>query len=214
MRKIIKKVDFLKIPTKKDAEDILLEAKSLNDGKWIEHSRFTGMCAWLIAGHTDDMIPDVAYVLGLLHDIGRRFGKMQLAHIVRGYRYMTELGYDLVARINMTHTFPIKDIDIIAAKWDCDDNDRLLVKDYLSNIDEYDDYDRLIQLSDYLSLHSGHTILEKRMVDIGFRYGVDEKTIIKWKDIFRLKEYFDNKVGKNIYTLLPDIEKTTFGFTR
>ncbi len=202
----------MKTPSRKEALDIISEAKSLNEGKWIDHSMNAAIAAEILSRNTSDLDPEVAYVLGLLHDIGRRFGKMRLSHIVRGYKFMTDLGYSGVARINMTHTFPIKDIDIVAAKWDCPDDDRALVRDYLNSIAEYDDYDRLIQLCDYLALHNGHTLLEKRMVDIGFRYGVDEKTLIKWKDIFRLKEYFDVKTGKNIYSLLPNIEKTTFGY--
>lgn len=198
----------MNLPSINIAENLLLEAQTLNEGKWISHSKITGLTAGIIAKYTDDLNPDFAYILGLLHDIGRRFGKMQLSHIVRGYKFMTELGYHDVARINMTHSFPIKDINIIVAKWDCDDNDVLLVKNYLDNI-EYNDYDRLIQLSDYLSLHNGVTILEKRMIDIGFRYGVDNNTLTKWKDIFRLKEYFDKKIGRNIYSILPDIIKTT-----
>ncbi|HOV13372.1 MAG TPA: HD domain-containing protein [Spirochaetota bacterium] len=199
----------MKIPTKDEADFFLQEAKTLNDGKWIDHSKNTGIAASILAKYTTDLDPDAAYILGILHDIGRRFGKMQLAHIMKGYRFMSALGFDDVARINITHTFPIKDVNIIVAKWDCDDNEVLFVKDYLDKIDEYNDYDRLIQLADYLSLHNGFTILEKRMIDIGFRYGVDEKTLIKWKDVFRLKEYFDKKIGKNIYLLLPNITETT-----
>ena len=203
-------VNKINIPTKKESESLINEARTLNNGKWIEHSINTGVAASIIASHTDDLDPDTCYIMGLLHDIGRRFGKMQLSHTIKGYNFMQSLGYSDIARINITHTFPIKDIDIIVAKWDCDESEVLFVKKYLDSIDTYDDYDRLIQLADYLLAQwLYHT--RKRMVDIGFRYGVCEKTLIKWKELFKLKEYFDKKIDKNIYRLLPDIDKTTFG---
>ena len=63
------------VPTRNRAITMLEEAKRLNPGQWVQHSRYVGEAAALIAGHCDGMDAEKAYVLGLLHDIGRRVGK-------------------------------------------------------------------------------------------------------------------------------------------
>jgi HD superfamily phosphodiesterase len=40
--------------------------------------------------------PDKAFVLELLHDIGRRYGKTNMRHSIDGYNFCKEQGYDLV----------------------------------------------------------------------------------------------------------------------
>ena len=51
------------------------------------------------------MDAEKAYVLGLLHDIGRKFGVRHLGHVSDGYRFMMSLGYDEAAKICLTHSF-------------------------------------------------------------------------------------------------------------
>ena len=47
-----------------------------------------------IASACGDMDVEKAYILGLLHDIGREFGVRHLGHVYDGYVYMKSLGYD------------------------------------------------------------------------------------------------------------------------
>ena len=61
----------MRIPSIEEAEKLIKEASKLNHGPWIEHNQTAGLCARTIAGKCDDMNPDAAYVMGLLHDIGR-----------------------------------------------------------------------------------------------------------------------------------------------
>jgi hypothetical protein len=56
--------------------------------------------------------------LGVLHDIGRRAGVMDMYHILTGYRYLMELGYPAAARICLTHCFPLQDIRSVGSNWD------------------------------------------------------------------------------------------------
>lgn len=91
-------------PDGKKALQLLKEAEKLNPGPWINHSRTVSHCAKKIASYSG-MDPEKAYVLGLLHDIGRRFGKRHLGHVSDGYSYMMSLGYDEAARICLTHSF-------------------------------------------------------------------------------------------------------------
>ena len=97
---------------REEAEQILAEAKCLNDGGWIQHSYNVAYLAEKIAGLCY-MDANKAYCYGLLHDIGRRNGKMQSRHIIDGYKFMQSIGYYEEARICLTHTFQYKNIDAI-----------------------------------------------------------------------------------------------------
>ena len=79
----------MKIPSIEEAERLIEEASRLNPGPWIEHNRTAGLCARTIAEKCDGLKPDVAYVMGLLHDIGRREGIMDMKHIYAGYLFMS-----------------------------------------------------------------------------------------------------------------------------
>ena len=70
-----------KYPDRETAEELLREAEGRNPGPWGNHSRTAAHCAEAIARY-GGMNPDKAYVLGLLHDIGRRFGKRHLGHVL------------------------------------------------------------------------------------------------------------------------------------
>ncbi len=90
------------LPTRQQAEELLKEAEKCNPGAWVNHSRVVAHCAEKIAEECDDMNSDKAYILGLLHDIGRKFGIRHLGHVSDGYSYMISLGYDEVAKICLT----------------------------------------------------------------------------------------------------------------
>jgi len=198
-----------KVPSRKIAEEILDEASILNPGLWVEHSRYVAEAAALIAKYDKDLDEDTAYVLGLLHDIGRMNGIHYVRHSIDGYNYALEKGYDLVARISITHSFLCNNIDDICGEMDLTKSEYKFVKNYLSNI-EYNSYDKLIQLCDVLALPSGFCLMEKRMVDVVMRYGFTDFTLEKWKKTFEIKEYFEGKIGKSIYSILTGIEKNTF----
>ncbi|MCR5379742.1 MAG: HD domain-containing protein [Lentisphaeria bacterium] len=91
-------------PSADEARAILAESEQLNPGPWANHSRTAAHCAEKIALYAG-MCPEKAYVLGLLHDIGRRFGKRHLGHVSDGYSYMMSLDYPDAARICLTHSF-------------------------------------------------------------------------------------------------------------
>lgn len=197
------------VPTLEEAKLILKEAEGLNPGLWIEHSKYTGQAARLIAENIEGLNSEVAEVLGMLHDIGRRVGVYKIRHSIDGYNYAMEKGYSLLARVCITHSFPYKNINIILDEWDSTEENFNFLKKYLEEV-EFDDYDKLIQLCDALALPSGFCLLEKRMIDVALRYGVNELTIPKWKATFQLKDYFEEKMNKSIYNVLPNIAQNTF----
>lgn len=184
-------------PDRREAERILEEGLDANPGRWGDHCRNTAMAAEAI-GKAAGLDADACYVIGLLHDIGRRFGNMQLGHIYHGWKYMQELGFPLVARICLTHSFAWQKIRAYGGSFDLEDGQIKEMEAALLST-EYDDYDRLIQLCDNISGASGIMRMEDRIADIESRYPSypEEKKRIT----FQLIDYFNAKTGSDIYIL-------------
>lgn len=75
------------VATREEAELELQLADKLNPGPWINHSKNVARAAETIAKFSK-LDEDKSYVLGLLHDIGRRNGPSAVKHTIDGYRYM------------------------------------------------------------------------------------------------------------------------------
>ena len=191
----------MKVPSIELATELLNEAAVLNPGPWIDHNKTAAVCAKHIAEKCEGMDADVAYVMGLLHDIGRRGGVMDMRHIYAGYEFMLSLGYEDSARICLTHSYPYKNIKAYNGQNDCSDKETTFIASFIDSV-EYNDYDRLIQLCDAISFPNGPTYVEKRLVDVVLRRGFNDLTIPKWKAFLELKTYFDEKTGTDIYKLL------------
>lgn len=185
-------------PTIPEAEQLLREAESCNPGPWGNHSRVAAFCAERIA-KAAGMDDEKAYVLGLLHDIGRKFGVKHLAHVYDGYQYMMELGYADAARICLTHSFCCPKLDVYIGSFDLPQPQQAWLQKYLDQI-TYDDYDRLIQLCDCLAGSEGVVDMEARMLDVKKRYGFYRQD--KWDTNMWLKSCFEEKTGKNIYEIV------------
>ena len=192
------------LPTKKEAEILLQEAELCNPGPWGNHSRVAAHCAEKIAEACGDMDTEKAYVLGLLHDIGRKFGVRHLGHVSDGYSYMLSLGYDEAARICLTHSFNNQRLDEYIGKNDTSAEEFALIENALKAT-LMDDYDKLIQLCDALAGSEGVLNIEERMLDVKSRYGFYPQA--KWDSNMNLKLYFEQKAGKDIYDI---VDKKTF----
>ena len=192
------------LPTRTEAERLLSEAEKCNPGSWGNHSRVVAHCAERIAGACDDMDAEKAYILGLLHDIGRKFGTRHLGHVSDGYTYMMSFGYDEAAKICLTHSFNNHTTDEYIGNFFTSDEELRLINETLASV-EYDDYDRLIQLCDSLAGSEGVLDIEERMGDVKRRYGAYPRE--KWDANIALKGYFEKKTGRNIYELT---EKDTY----
>ncbi|MEE1154135.1 MAG: HD domain-containing protein [Acutalibacteraceae bacterium] len=187
-----------------EAEKELQVAVGLNPGLWGNHSVSVAKNAQIIAENVKGMDSEKAYILGLLHDIGRRAGVTGIMHIFDGYNYMMSINEPAIARICLTHSFPSKNVNTYSGKYDCSPEQMEFLKSYINKI-EYDSYDILIQLCDAISLPNGACIMEKRFVDVALRNGLSEYTLEKWKAFIKAKKYFDNLCNCNIYSLLPNI---------
>lgn len=190
-------------PTRAQALALLAEAEPHNPGPWGDHSRTVAHCAEAIAA-ASGLDPDKAFALGLLHDIGRRFGKRHLGHVSDGYSYMMELGYDEVARVCLSHSFNDHSLAAYVGSRDTSPAETTLIETQLAAM-TYDDYDRLIQLCDTIGAASGVVEAEARMEDVRRRYGDYPQN--KWDINLALKAHFEQLTGRSIYDL---VEKDTF----
>ena len=190
--------------TIENAQKELSLAAQLNPGPWEQHSISVANNARLIAAHVPHMDSDKAYVMGLMHDIGRRAGVTGIRHIFDGYDYMMDLNEPEFARICLTHSFPIKDVHTFFGKYDCTQEQLAFLQNFLNRC-EFDDYDILIQLCDAISLPGGACIMEKRLIEVALRHGLPDFTIDKWKAFMRTKAHFDRLCSCNVYDLLPHV---------
>lgn len=194
------------LPTIEEAKKELQMAEIKNPGPWVKHSLNVGIAARNIAEKIPGMDAKKAYIVGMLHDIGRRVGVVNIPkHVYEGYQYCMEKGWDEAARICMTHSYVLMQEEFA---YEPTTKEELAIKKYIQNC-QTDDYDLLIQLCDSLATDYGFVILEKRFVDVTRRYGIMKTYIEGWNRTFEIKEYFEEKMGCSVYDVLPDIGRTT-----
>lgn len=195
------------IPSIEEAKRELFLAGEMNPGPWLKHSENVGLAARNIAHLVPELDENKAYIVGLLHDIGRRVGIVNIPkHVYEGYKYCMDKGWDEVARICMTHSYLFMKDEFDFTPETVEEKE---IKNYILSIDEADEYDKLIQMCDALATDYGFVILEKRFVDVTRRYGIMENYIKGWEVTFAIKEMFESKMGCSVYDVLPDIGKTT-----
>jgi hypothetical protein len=147
--------------------------------------------------------------MGLLHDVGRKYGRSHLKHATDGYDFLLALGHVDHARVCLSHSFPTRKLKAYFGEIDISGRQLDLLLQYLEQA-EYTDYDRLIQLCDHLASASGYCVVEQRMVDVALRYGVNDDHREKWAEVLKIRQLFDEKTGVSIYSLLPGIARGTF----
>jgi len=187
------------LPTREEADMLLKDAERCNPGPWGNHSRVAAHCAERIASECDDLDASKAYILGLLHDIGRKFGVRHLGHVSDGYTYMLSLGYDEVAKVCLTHSFNNQTTNEYIGKFDTTDDELHMIQTALQSV-VFDEYDRLIQLCDALAGASSVLDIEDRMEDVRRRYGYYPQA--KWDSNLALKVHFEEKMGKDFYQVV------------
>ena len=197
------------ILTSKEARELLeIERKTTKDDRWIEHSICVGDSAGRIAkalkekGYNVDV--DKAITLGYIHDIGKYNGESR-GHVMRGYEYLKNKGYDEeYANICLTHSY--LNNDILCTAGGVPDKEKNPLLTYFIKNHEYTIEEKLINLFD-LMCTTKILILDKRLIDIVLRKGVFSNTQYHVKETYKLKEYFDNLLGYNLYDLFPEIKE-------
>lgn len=194
---------------REQALEMLEWAHGLNPGPWREHVLHAARAAEAIA-EKSGLDPERAWISGVMHDIGRFEGVRGMHHIIAGYNLMMEKNEPELARICMTHSFPGGDPMSYIGKWDVTEEERAFVMDYITNA-EMDDYDRLLQLCDALALAEGICLIEKRLVDVVIRNGVNPHLQGKWRATMEIREDFEKRMGLSVYSLFEDVIVNTFG---
>lgn len=168
---------------------------------WENHSRGAAKVAETIAKKAG-MDAEKAYAMGLLHDIGRyKSIKTGMNHIINGYELLMDKGLPEIARICLTHSFNPKE-KVAILQLDSPEKTEF-VKDFVLKA-EYDDYDKLIQLADFMAGSHGITTIERRFCSVLARHELPEPQKVLRK-LYELKEYFDKKCKvENIYCLFSD----------
>ena len=183
------------------AENALAQAERANPGPWADHSCYVALACQNIASRCPSLDADLAYIYGLLHDIGRYAGVTSERHLIDGYRYCMERGWEKAAQICISHAFMVKDISSSIGVFDMPPEDKAFMADFVKHA-VYDDYDYLVQLCDALALPTGFCLLEKRFVDVAIRYGTHPATVDRWKAVLAIKARFEAAIGGSIYDCL------------
>lgn len=187
------------ILTSKKALEMLNDSigKTEDDG-WIYHSICVGNTASVIAKKLG-LDEEKAKALGYIHDIGKRI--QFNGHVMKGYEYLKELGYDQeYCNIALTHSYLNNDVCCTAGLPD----DIPFRTEFIKN-HKYTMYDKIINLCDLMCMQKTVT-LEKRLIDIISRKGVCKNTEYHIKEALKLKKYFDDLLGCNLYDLFPEIK--------
>ena len=153
-----------------------------------------------------DVDVDKTITLGYLHDIGKYNGE-SYGHVMRGYEYLKSKGYDEeYANICLTHSYLNNDLICTAGGVPNPDNNPFLanfIKNHTYTMEE-----KLINLCDLMCPQVGKVFtVDKRLIDIMLRRGAYSNTQYHVKETYKLKEYFDNLLGYNLYDLFPKIKE-------
>lgn len=194
--------------SKKALEILLQNIACKNDlgkpeNRWILHSIYVGLAARRIA-HELSLDEDYALTIGYMHDIGRSI--KHNGHPIEGYLYLLNMGYPDIARYSITHSFINNVIFSTAGGGPKDLESFNFIKKYLDSI-EINIYDNIVQLCDLFCLETGFTTFEKRILDISQRKGVFSNSLEHFNNIMYLKDKIEKMMGKEIYSLFPEIKK-------
>lgn len=198
-----------------NSNDAMNLTKKYDDGTdiikyLINHQSSVGNAAGRIA-RALNLDEDKAKALGYIHDIGKLFYPHKkvdgaLTHGIKGYEYIKSQGYDEeYAGICILHSYLNNDIDCLSGNRTNRNGESFKFQyDYVTN-HEYNDYEKLINLCDLMCTDKILTV-EKRMIDLLIRHGVFETTHYHITETMKLKKYFDDKLGYNLYDLFPEIK--------
>lgn len=178
--------------------------------KWIDHCIWVGNTAGKIAqglkenGYNIDV--SKAITLGYVHDIGKYSGQSH-GHVMRGYEYLKEKGFDEdYCNICLTHSYLNNDI-ICTAGGVPDPNENPFLTDFIKN-HNYTIEEKIINLCDLMCPPGGGIFtVDKRLIDIMIRRGAHTNTQYHINETYKLKAYFDNLLGYNLYDLFPSIKE-------
>ena len=178
--------------------------------KWIDHCIYVGNTAGKIAQALNEKGYNVddskATALGYVHDIGKYSGQSH-GHVMRGYEYLKEKGFNEdYCNICLTHSYLNNDI-ICTAGGVPDPNENPFLTEFIKN-HNYTIEEKIINLCDLMCPPGGGIFtVDKRLINLMIRKGAHTNTQYHIKETYKLKAYFDNLLGYNLYDLFPEIKE-------
>ena len=171
--------------------------------EYVFHTKGIAESCEKIAKLMPDMNSEKAYVLGLLHDYGKKYPEKETGvfHGRRGYDEMMSMGYPDVAEICLTHTFYAPNFSFDSfPSYTLDD--LVWAKNKMANI-TFNDYDLLVQLCDMFFEGLNKVRIEDRFQGIIKRYNLQFTDIENsYNHALENKKYFESKIHTDIYNLL------------
>lgn len=170
---------------KEQAFKLLEEGEKLNPGRWIEHSKKVGEASRRITEKLN-LDTEKAEVLGLIHDIGKRYGE-KAHHVINGYKFIKELGYDdEYSNICLIHSYLKNDINCTAGGVPSPESDGYEFRKDFVKKHEYTIYEKIINFCDLMCTDK-FMILEQRLIEIMTRRGFDSNTVYHITEAFNVK---------------------------
>lgn len=121
---------------------------------------------------------------------------------MNGYKYIKELGYDdEYANVCLTH--PYLNNDVVCTAGGIPEENPFRTE-FIKN-HEYTIYEKLINLCDLMCTNVVMTV-DKRLIDIMLRKGAYSNTQYHLKETYKLKAFFDDMLGYNLYNLFLEIK--------
>ncbi|MDR1908131.1 MAG: HD domain-containing protein [Holosporales bacterium] len=175
-----------------------------NDIRLLGHSGMVAKAAAEIAKITGLVDPVLAYKYGLFHDIGKFYlsHEKRYKHPLLGYTIMNDSGKPDIAKICLTHPFPVNDIEYITFYCHGDIVESQTIHKMLKEI-EQDFAIKLIQFCDKISLEGSYVTLEQKFDWYVQKYGIKTDCVDKnYEQLFDIKKVIDSSIGEDVYKIL------------
>jgi len=189
------------------AYSFLEDAPRKNKELWTKHSVNVAIVAERLAEQLK-LDSKKAYVLGLVHDIGRRKKEhVGLRHIIEGYNFLEEQGYKEEARVCLTHTFYSRNLvkpNLTKANTNLTRNEIKFISDYI-NKNGFNIYDKILQIADNMGSATGINTVERRRTESMLRYGITDVSEKNLREIFKVQKEIEDKLGFSIYKIFPEV---------
>lgn len=172
------------------------------ENRWVWHCIYVGEAAGRIASKLG-LDEAKARALGYVHDIGRKIDHER--HVLEGYYYMHDMGYEEESGVCLTHSFVNNDLNLVAGGV-IDSKRSLFFEQYFLE-HPYTIYDNIIQMCDLFCLETGFTTVEKRLLDIYKRKGIFSNTADHFESVMNLKSSLESVMECSLYELFPEISE-------
>lgn len=188
------KENYGNIPNKDKINFYLIEDNK-NLGPWVTRSKIIGKSAKII-GKELGLDEDITFACGSLFDIGKKEKKNGLENNLRSFHILRNESYFFPAKIAISHSFILKDINSYLGEMNLKEKDIITIKNLLLSY-SYTDYDKLIQVLDN-SITDNYLGIEKKQEILKEKYGKIPFEDERLKKLIEYEKYFENKLKNPI----------------